>query len=114
MSTINDPDSAIQVIKDVAVDAAASGADRDWYSTAIRGVRVLATRRQYLTSDDVWEWMRPLKLTTPDNRAMGSVMRTARVDEVIKPTNDFRISERSVCHGRPIRVWQSLRYESDK
>lgn len=109
-SGITDPDTAVQIIKDIAVDSAARGADRDWLTSAQRAVRVLATRQQYLTSDDVWQWLRPLELATPDNRAMGSVMQGGYRDRLIEPTGDWRISERAVCHGRPIRVWKSLRY----
>ena len=106
----NDPEQAVEIIKESAIEAAGRGADRDWLATALRGVRVLAARNMYLTSDDVWRWMRPLKLTTPDNRAMGSVMASSHRDKYIEPTGEWRISERSVCHGRPIRVWKSLRY----
>ena len=89
------------------------GADRDWLLSALRGVRVVARKKEYLTADDIWAWMRPLNLTTPDNRAMGAVMRSSRIDKVIAPTHEWRTSERPACHGRPIRVWKSLRYEND-
>ena len=111
---LNDPDTAIQIIKEQAIESSARGADRDWLTSAMRGVRVLANRQQYLTSDDVWAWLRPLQLETPDNRAMGAVMRSSKLDNYIEPTEEWRISERSVCHGRPVRVWKSLRYKSDE
>lgn len=106
------PDIGVEIIRDIAIDSAARGANPDWLTTALRGVRVLASRQEYLTSDDVWAWMRPLQIKTPDNRAMGSVMVACHRDRYIEPTKEWRISERSVCHGRPIRVWKSLRYES--
>ena len=113
-TTLNDPQAAVAVLKDEAIDAARRGADPNWYTTALRGVRILARRNQYLTSDDVWEWIRPLEIETlRDPRAMGAVMRSSRIDEVIAPTNEFRISERPACHGRPIRIWKSLRYQTD-
>ena len=108
---ITDPDDAVQLIKEQAVDSASRGADRDWLTSALRGVRVLSTRQEYLTSDDVWQWLRPLELRTPDNRAMGAVMAASQRDRYIEATKEWRISERSVCHGRPIRVWKSLRYD---
>ena len=107
---LNDPEQAVQITKEIAVEEAGRGADRDWLTSAMRGVRVLAARNMYLTSDDVWAWMRPLNLKTPDNRAMGAVMVSCHRDKYIEPTKEWRISERSVCHGRPIRVWKSLRY----
>ena len=106
----NDPEQAVEIARDLAIDSASRGADRDWLTSALRGVRVLAARNMYLTSDDVWAWMRPLNLKTPDNRAMGAVMVSSARDKYIIPTKEWRISERSVCHGRPIRVWKSLRY----
>ena len=110
---LNDPDGAIQIIQEQAVDSARRGVDPNWYETALRGVRVLARKNQYLTSDDVWEWIRPLQIQSREPRAMGAVMRSSRFDEIIAPTSDFRTSTRPACHGRPIRVWKSLRYESD-
>ena len=109
---LNDED-AIQIIKEQAVESSARGADKDWLSSALRAVRVLANKQQYLTSDDVWQWLRPLQLETPDNRAMGAVMVAGHRDRYIEPTAEWRISERAVCHGRPVRVWKSMRYESD-
>lgn len=106
----NDPEQAVQIIKEEIIETVGRGADRDWLTSALRGVRVLAARNMYLTSDDVWRWMRPLQLSTPDNRAMGAVMSSSARDKYIEPTKEWRISERSVCHGRPIRVWKSLRY----
>ena len=110
---INDPDTAVRIVKEQAVESSARGADKDWLTSALRAVRVLSNRQQYLTSDDVWQWLRPLELETPDNRAMGAVMVAGHRDRYIEPTTEWRISERAVCHGRPVRVWKSMRYESD-
>jgi hypothetical protein len=106
-----DREDALQLIKDQAIEAASNGANEDWMSLALRGVRVVSTRRQFFTSDDVWDWMRPFGISTPDNRAMGSVMRMSYRDRIIDPTKEWTASGRSVCHGRPVRVWKSLRYE---
>lgn len=113
-SNLYDPDAAIQIIKSESVEASARGADRDWLLTALRGVRILARRNEYLTSDDVCRWLGPHKLTTPDNRAMGAVMRAAKDEAVISSCQEWRVSERSCCHGRPVRIWKSLRYEGER
>jgi len=105
-------EDAIEIIKEGAVEGVGRGADQDWLAAAMRGVRVVAKRKQYLTADDIWSWLRPLEVRTHDNRAMGAVLRASYRDRVIDPTNEWRVSERSACHGRPIRVWKSLRYES--
>ena len=95
------------------VSSAKGGADGDWYLCAMRGVRVMAHRRQYITSDDVWLWLLPLEVTTSDNRAMGSVMRESQRDGVITLTSNFLSSARSCNHRRPQRVWKSLIYTPD-
>ena len=109
---LNDADGAVRIIKEGAIEAARCGANPDWLQTALRGVRVLSKRQQYITSDDVWAWLRPFQLKTPDNRSMGAVMKTSQRDHYIEPTHDWQVSCRSACHGRPVRVWRSLRYET--
>ena len=108
----DDSDSAIQTLKEISVEEARRGANKDWFAHAMRGVRVLAKRQQYVCSDDVWQWLRPLELSTPEPRAMGAVMSNSYRDSVITPTTDWRVSERPACHGRPIRLWKSLTYET--
>lgn len=110
----NDPDAATEVIKEEAIEAVSRGADQDWWSAATRGVRVLAKRQQYLTSDDVWSWLRPLEVQTHDPRAMGAIMRLASRDRAIQATNDWCTSGRPACHRRPIRIWKSLTYQTDE
>ena len=113
MNTI-DRDAALQILRDIHIEAAGRRADKDWFEAAMRGVRVLAKRQQHLTSDDVWAWVRPLGIRTTDSRAMGAVMRNCFRDRYIEPTREFTPSERPACHKRPIRIWKSLTYESDE
>ena len=75
---------------------------------AERALRVIARRKNTLTSDDVWEWMRDLDVSTPDHRAMGAVFRNASRDKVIEALPQWEISTRPACHKRPIRKWKSL------
>ena len=82
--------------------------DRDWFLCAERAVRVIARRKEFLTSDDVWEWLKDLDVSTPDNRAMGSVFLNAARDRVIQPIQQWEISKRPACHMRPVRKWKSL------
>ena len=110
---LNDPESANLVITELATESVSRGADPDWLEAATRGLRVLARKQQYVTSDDLWAWLRPLELTTPEPRAMGAVFRTAAHDRIIKASSDWCITTRPCAHRRPIRIWQSLNYQAD-
>lgn len=99
------------IITEVAIDTARRGANPDWMEAATRGLRVLSRRQQYLTSDDLWDWLLPLQLTTPEPRAMGSIFRTAAHSGLIKALPEWRITTRACAHRRPIRIWESLNYE---
>lgn len=111
-NVLNDPDEARRVLTEDAIEAARRGADQAWFDAAMRGVRVLAKKQQYLTSDDVWSWINPLCIRTGDPRAMGAVMRCSFRDHYIEPTREWRSSDRPACHGRPIRIWKSLTYQT--
>ena len=95
-----------------AINRARRGANPDWLAAAHRGIKVLAHRRQYLTSDDLWIWLRELEIPIAEPRAMGSVMKKASRDALIAPTSQFMPSARPACHRRPQRIWRSLIYEA--
>ena len=95
-----------------AIDSAENGANPDWLAAARRGVKVLAHRREFLTSDDLWVWLADLKIPVKEPRAMGAVMAGARRDALITPTSQFLPSARPACHQRPQRVWKSLIYDN--
>ena len=101
-----------KVARDAAIAAAEESCNPDWLEAAHRGIKVLAHRRQFLTSDDLWIWLQDLKIPVKEPRAMGSVMAAARRDALITPTREWMESSRSVCHGRPQRVWKSLIYQT--
>jgi len=98
--------------KEDAINSAERGANPDWLAAARRGVKVLAHRRPFLTSDDVWTWLQDLEIKVEEPRAMGSIMAGARNDALIAPTSEFLPSARPACHRRPQRVWKSLIYQS--
>jgi len=98
--------------KEDAIDSAERGANPDWLAAARRGIKVLAHRREYLTSDDLWVWLKDLEIKVEEPRAMGSIMAGARNDALIAPTSEFLPSARPACHRRPQRVWRSLIYDN--
>ncbi len=101
-----------KVARDAAIAAAEDSCNPDWLEAAQRGIKVLAHRRQFLTSDDLWIWLQDLKIPVKEPRAMGSVMASARRDALIEPTREFMESCRPACHRRPQRVWKSLIYQT--
>ena len=90
--------------KTEAIEKVERGADPLWLGKAATAVRWVAKHKDEFTTDDVWS----LVGETREPRAMGCVMIEARKNLLIKPTKKFKESSRSVCHGRPLRVWRSL------
>lgn len=93
--------------RDIALDRVKAAAPVDWFTACRRAIRYLALTRTTFTSDDVWERLRTYPVEIPEPRAMGAAMRGARLDGLITPLPEWRISKRPACHCRPVRVWQS-------
>lgn len=97
----------------LVLDLTQRHAHQDWLLSAEKALLCVARRQKLLTSDDVWDWLRdqPVKYTTHDNRAMGSIFRNADRDLLIKPLDKWQVTRRRVAHRRPVRVWRSLLIE---
>lgn len=80
-------------------------ADRDWYSEANEAVKVLIRRGNAFTTDDVWKLLEHTGLTTPEPRALGSIIRIFAKDKKIKPTGGYVKSMRKESHRRPLAEW---------
>jgi hypothetical protein len=87
------------------IEEAALNADDGFIDAAFFAVIRVAERKQFFTTDDVWEALG--ERGTHENRAMGAVMRKARSEKVCFPTGNYRPSVRLVAHGRPVRIWQA-------
>ena len=94
-------------IKEEAINRVELNADPQWFDAAMRAVKRLALGRDTFTTDDVWEELQYVSNTTHEPRAMGAVMRNAAKTGIITATSGYRTSQRSECHGRPVRVWSS-------
>lgn len=95
---IDGPDYLIQV---------ESHADEDWKEETLKIVEQLALERETFTTDDVWEMLSELDVSTHEPRAMGAIMTIAKKMRLISPTTHHILSTRPSCHSRPIRVWKS-------
>jgi hypothetical protein len=95
----------------IAIDFAGAFANEDWYNQAEVSVQRLIQRGIFFTTDDVWELLKDSGYTTPEPRALGSVMRQFAKDKQIIPTGSFRKSLRPECHSRPLAVWRPVTYK---
>lgn len=95
----------------LAIDAAGAFSNPDWYNQAEIVVQRLIHQGTYFTTDDVWELLKDSGYTTPEPRALGSVIRQfARYKQII-PTGSYRKSTRPECHRRPLAVWRPVQYK---
>ena len=102
-------DNSIEHETDYAILSGMRNADITWQSYAIECMRVIASRYQTFTMDDV----RPLVQTSPvkthDNRAMGGVVKWAMLAGWIERTGQSIPSRTG--HKTPIQVWNSRLYK---
>ncbi len=82
-------------------------ADALWMTEAMQALGRLAHTHEVFTSDELWA---ELEKPPRESRMIGNAFTRARAAGVIAPTHDHRPSGRKENHGRPVRVWCSLRY----
>lgn len=97
-----------QYAADMAIKQVEKNASVEWLRVALLCVIDVARVMPTFTTDDVWERVGLLGVTTHEPRAMGSVMRRAVKDGVCVATPSYERSSRVECHARPVRVWRSL------
>jgi hypothetical protein len=84
-----------------------------WQDAARNAIWTVARSQPELTVDDVWTELEKVDVRTPDNSALGPLMREAAREGLIHRTNLWRPSTRPSTHKRPIVLWSSLIYEDD-
>ena len=104
--------SAAKAAGDKAVDRAGSNADDEWKDVAYTAITQICRKLEYFTTDPIWYTLGASKVEAPhEPRAIGAMLRSAASDGWCEPTDRYVSSERVACHGRPVRVWRSLRVE---
>ena len=83
-------------------------ANAEWLQVAFLCVIDVARIMRTFTTDDVWQRVGLLGVTTHEPRAMGAVMRRAVREGLCVPTDRYEKSARPECHARPVRIWRSL------
>lgn len=96
-------------LRDAALAQVEANASQQWFEVALDSVRQIALENKYLTTDDVWCYLKKYwgELSTHNNSAMGAVMRTAAKRGIVTGTDRFLESRRPSSHARPIRIWKS-------
>jgi hypothetical protein len=98
-----------RVVTNAAVKRVERHADPDWMVTALEAVRVVCLHSTEFTSDDVWKLLDLAGAKRPhEARAFGAVMRRAKTEGLIEPTERFIPSKRVELHQSPRRVWRVL------
>jgi hypothetical protein len=90
--------------REAALADVKSGASKDWMARAVAAVQTVALGADTFTTDDLWAHVEPPR----EPRAMGAVMRIARLAKWCEATTLTKKSARVACHARPLRVWKSL------
>lgn len=81
-----------------------------WKQRALAAVRTVCERFPEFISDDIWTYGE--LDSTREDRALGSVMRTAAMNRWCVKTDRVRPSKRSNGSGKP--VWKSLLYRGSQ
>ena len=112
-----DPEETRRVIED-AVERAEDLLDDDQKMELLEAIRQAAASNQILTSDQVWDCLEQIEDDEHNEHdyrsALGPRMREAADIGWIINTGDYRPSQRPSTHGRPLRVWKSLIYETPR
>ncbi len=91
-----------------ALELVEQAADKRWLEEATKRVKYLCQTRYEFTTDAMWSHLDTLDVSTPEGRAMGSVMTNAAKAGWCEATDRSKPSSRPVCHKRKLQVWRSL------
>jgi hypothetical protein len=96
-----------QMNLDAALQRVEDNADAEWKQAALEATRLCAVEMPEFTTDQVWRVLARTEYGTHEPRAMGAIMRQAVALGWVKPSNEYRTSERPECHKRPVKIWTS-------
>ncbi len=95
-----------EVARDEALARGARCADPDWMIGARRIIEGYAAGTLF-TSEDILIDLLVGHFSTPDKRALGGVLRKARIDGLIEPLG-FVNGTRPSRHRAPVREWRRV------
>lgn len=105
-----------EAVTDEAIARADEHAHETWRLAALKAVVMCAERMERFTADDVHAMLERCApdVATHDTRALGAIMRIAKIEGVIAATDEYRRSERLVAHRGPKQVWRSLVWKENQ
>lgn len=92
--------------KELGMARAESGADQDWLDAANSCIVTMAQTRESFSGWEVTQFLRDLKITTPNERALGPLLIKASKAGLIEKTE--RHAKNPLAHNCPSPVWRSL------
>lgn len=104
-----------EIAKQIGMERAARGADSLWWQFMIEAAKEVARAKPFFFTDDLERIRRERNgPTTPENRAMGPLMNSARRLGYCVATDRWVASSQRINHCRFMRVWYSLIYVGPK
>ena len=91
-----------------AIDRAYCGAETSWKMYAEHTLEQVCRTQRFFSADDLWQAMKGSGLRTEEPRALGAIIRNGAKRGWCIPMGNYVRSKRKPCHGRPIRIWQSI------
>lgn len=83
--------------------------DNEWKAQVWEALRRVIATRTTFTTETVWRELRTFSTaTTPEPRAMGTIMHQAKKEGLCEPTDEYRSGTSIISHRRPMRVWRTL------
>jgi hypothetical protein len=100
--------------KQHGINLAYANADTIWKVEAANALRLMAQSNITFTTDEIWEHLASKGIHTGENRAIGAIMQAARRSGMIEATGQYRQTNRTRAHKRPVAIWLSRIYQKDK
>ena len=86
--------------------------DSDWRIAAEYVVQTLIARGDEFSTDNVWAYLDRNGFRTKQRKRLGTIILAASKAGSIEKTGEYIRSERKVCGGRSIAVWQPVQKTS--
>jgi hypothetical protein len=99
-------ETASAAARDAAMEQVNTAVNPEWRETALDAIYLTARHRAEFIVDDVWQNIHGNE-PVHDKRAIGPLMRVAKREGWITPTDKFRPSYIVHHHATPRRVWKS-------
>lgn len=94
-----------EVEAEIGMATAHNAADVRWVKLARWWIEQYAAHGKPFTAEDILNSLADISVDTAERRALGSIMRGAARDGLIRPTGQWKAGTRVQSHSRPNREW---------